>query len=119
MVPLCREAREIAARLLNRAAENGYEYIFWPTSVAETRLRAAESHVRRRFKPACAFIGLKGYQRRDLRRTFATRLIQAGVGIYDVQHLLGHTTTTMTQIYCRLQIEDLAKSVAVFDKEGM
>jgi len=96
MVPLCREAREIAAKFLDRAAKNGHEYVFWGKYEAKSRLRAGESHVRRYFRPACAFIGLKGYQRRDLRRTFATRLIQAGVGIYNVQHLLGHTTPTMT-----------------------
>ncbi|MFN8608836.1 MAG: site-specific integrase [Vulcanimicrobiota bacterium] len=115
-VPLCQEAREIADRLLKRAREHGHEYVFWPESNAQSRLRAAEAHVRRRFRPACEHIGLKGYQRRDLRRTFASRLIQAGVGIFSVQKLLGHTNTNTTQIYCHLQLANLDQAVAVFDK---
>lgn len=115
-VPLCREAGEIAERFLARAAREGYEYLFFSTSKASTRLGAAANHIRRRFKPACEHISLQGYQRRDLRRTFASRLIAAGVGIYTVQKLLGHTNTNTTQIYCQLATADLSASVAVFDR---
>lgn len=37
-----------------------------------------------------------------LRHTFASRLVQAGVSLFKVQQLLGHTTPTMTQRYAKL-----------------
>lgn len=116
-VPLCKEAREIAQDLLREAAEKGHKWLFWADLKGKSRGDAAAAHVRRRFNPACQTIGLSGYHRsRDLRRTFASRLIAAGVGIYQVQKLLGHTTTTTTQIYCQLATADLSASVAVFDQ---
>lgn len=45
------------------------------------------------------------------RHTFATWLIQAGVSIYEVQRLLGHSTIKMTEIYAHLIPDNLQKSV--------
>ncbi len=46
-----------------------------------------------------------------LRHTFASWLIQSGVGIYEVQQLLGHSTIKMTEIYAHLLPNNLQKSV--------
>ena len=40
----------------------------------------------------------------QLRHTYATHLINHGVGIYDVQHLLGHSRTTTTEIYLSFDV---------------
>lgn len=48
---------------------------------------------------------------RDLRRTFATRLVNAGKPIFDVQHLLGHTNPETTMIYARVGMEQLRSTV--------
>ena len=38
----------------------------------------------------------------SLRHTFASWLVQSGVSLYEVQKLLGHTTSAVTQIYSHL-----------------
>jgi len=43
----------------------------------------------------------------SLRHTGATWLVQSGVPIYTVQHILGHSTIQMTQVYSHLEAEDL------------
>jgi site-specific recombinase XerD len=51
----------------------------------------------------------------DLRHTFATRLIQAGVDLYKVQRLLGHKSPSMTQRYAHHWPESLRHAVEVLD----
>ena len=45
-----------------------------------------------------------------LRHTFATHLIQAGVGLVTVRDLLGHRLITSTQIYIHLTAHDLRQA---------
>lgn len=46
----------------------------------------------------------------QLRHTFATHLIKAGVGLVTVRDLLGHRMITSTQIYIHLTAQDLRKA---------
>ena len=48
----------------------------------------------------------------SLRHTFATWLVKAGVSIYEVQKLLGHSNVTITQVYSHLVSEELHSAVA-------
>jgi integrase len=43
----------------------------------------------------------------SLRHTFASWLVQDGVSLYEVQRLLGHSSSKMTEIYSHLQPEQL------------
>lgn len=47
----------------------------------------------------------------DLRHSFASRLVQAGVDLYSVQKLLGHATPIMTQRYAHLADAHLVAAV--------
>lgn len=47
-----------------------------------------------------------------LRHTFASHQVMAGVSLYDVQKLLGHSTPMMTQIYAKLSRDHLLEQVA-------
>ena len=47
----------------------------------------------------------------DLRRTFATRLMGNGVGIYTISQLLGHASVEMTQRYINWEPEDESEAV--------
>jgi integrase len=51
------------------------------------------------FKKAVQLAGLPKIRFHDLRHTFATRLVQSGVDIITVQHLLGHAKISMTARY--------------------
>ena len=61
---------------------------------------------------------LKDFRFHDLRHTFATRLVQAGVDIYKVQKLMRHKSPTMTQRYAHHFSESLRDGVQVLDRAG-
>jgi site-specific recombinase XerD len=46
----------------------------------------------------------------QLRHTFATHLVQEGVGLVTLRDLLGHRQITSTQIYIHLTAQDLRKA---------
>jgi integrase len=55
--------------------------------------------VKKGFKKAVQLAGIQPIRFHDLRHSFATRLIRAGVDIITVQKLLGHSKVTMTERY--------------------
>ena len=59
--------------------------------------------------------GIQDFRFRDMRHTFATRLVLRGVDLYKVQGLLGHKTSTMTQRYAHHSPESLRDGVKVLD----
>lgn len=44
------------------------------------------------------------------RHTYATYLIKGGAGLREVQELLGHSSTSVTEVYTHIDIEDIRKS---------
>jgi integrase len=52
----------------------------------------------------------------DLRHSFASTLINAGVSIYEVQKLLGHSNVTVTQRYAHLASERLHETIKLVDE---
>ncbi|MFQ5585739.1 MAG: tyrosine-type recombinase/integrase [Thermodesulfobacteriota bacterium] len=69
----------------------------------------------RAFYKARERAGVKNFRFHDLRHTFATRLVQAGVDLYKVQKLLRHKTPIMTQRYAHHYPESLRDGVEVLD----
>jgi len=69
-------------------------------NAAGTGPLAADTWVRRVFKPALRAAGIRNFRWKDLRHTYATRLnARNGVGMKTIATLLGHTTTRMTERY--------------------
>ncbi|MDY0122962.1 tyrosine-type recombinase/integrase [Sulfurimonas sp.] len=56
--------------------------------------------------------GLKDVRIHDLRHSFASALVNNGVSLYQVQSLLGHSTSTMTQRYAHLSNESLMSAAS-------
>jgi site-specific recombinase XerD len=52
----------------------------------------------------------------SLRHTYASWLVDRGVGLYDVQKLLGHSTSQLTERYSHLSDERLSNDVKEFEK---
>ncbi len=60
--------------------------------------------------------GITDFRFHDLRHTFASNLVMAGVKIEKVQKLMGHKMIAMTQRYAHLAPGYLAESVRVLDR---
>lgn len=56
----------------------------------------------RDWKPACAYAGVHDARLHDLRHTYASRLVRAGVALLQVSKLLGHGSITTTERYSHL-----------------
>jgi hypothetical protein len=66
------------------------------------------------FEEARNRAGITNFHFHDLRRTFATMLIQNGVDLCKVKELLGHKTLAMTARYSHNCPESLRSSVEVW-----
>lgn len=73
-------------------------------------------HLRRSFRLALSKAKIEEFHFHDLRHTFATRLVQAGIDLYKVQQLLGHKSPIMTQRYAHHYPESLRDGVAILDR---
>ena len=62
---------------------------------------ATYSHIRKRFKDACAAAGVADVRIHDLRRSAMTRAAAAGVPTHVLRDLMGHKTTAMADRYVR------------------
>jgi len=75
-------------------------------------------YLRRAFRLALGKAQIDDFHFHDLRHTFATRLVQAGVDLYKVQRLLGHKSPIMTQRYAHHYPESLREGVEILDQVG-
>ena len=71
---------------------------------------------RKHFESACKRIGLTDFHFHDLRHTFASWLVMAGVPLATVSELLGHKSITMTMRYAHLSPAHKAHAVCSLDK---
>lgn len=73
-------------------------------------------HLRRSFRLSLSKAKIEEFHFHDLRHTFATRLVQAGIDLYKVQQLLGHKSPIMTQRYAHHYPESLRDGVEILDR---
>jgi len=83
---------------------------------SKTHTPLESGHLRRSFRLALEKAQVEEFHFHDLRHTFATRLVQAGVELYKVQRLLGHKSPMMTQRYAHHYPESLRDGVEVLDR---
>ncbi len=69
------------------------------------------SNIRRALTIALDNAKIQDLHFHDLRHTFATRVVQAGIDLYKVQRLLGHKSPIMTQRYAHHYPESLREGV--------
>jgi len=83
---------------------------------SKTHTPLESGHLRRAFRLALKKARIEDFHFHDLRHTFATRLVQAGIELYKVQRLLGHKSPMMTQRYAHHYPESLRDGVEVLDR---
>jgi integrase len=69
-------------------------------------------NVKKRFCAACQRAGIKDFTFHDLRHTFASHLVMAGVDLPTVKELLGHKTLIMTLRYTHLAPSHKVRTVS-------
>jgi site-specific recombinase XerD len=82
---------------------------------SQTQTPLDPDNLRRAFRIAIGKANIVDLHFHDLRHTFATRLVQAGVDLYKVQRLLGHKSPIMTQRYAHHYPESLRDGVEKLD----
>jgi integrase len=69
------------------------------------------------FDSALRRAGIKDFKFHDLRHTFASQMVMAGVDLAAVRELLGHKTLTMTLRYSHLAPSHKVKAVDLLDSK--
>ncbi|HSL05923.1 MAG TPA: site-specific integrase, partial [Nitrospiraceae bacterium] len=88
------------------------DYVFY--NGAENRMDAR--NLLRVFYPVMKKADVKRFRFHDLRHTFATRLVQAGVDIYTVQKLGRWKTISMVMRYAHHHPESLRAGIEILDR---
>lgn len=96
-IPMNDQVIEVLRSLPSRMKS---EYVF-PSKTGKTPLNA-NNFINRAWNPTLTAAGLEDLHWHDLRHTFASRLVMAGVDLRTVQELMGHKTITMTLRYAHL-----------------
>jgi len=74
--------------------------------------------VKTAFNTARNNAGLNDVRFHDLRHTFASRLVQAGIPLYDVMHLTGHKSLEMVQRYSHLAPDYADRAIQALNAIG-
>ncbi len=72
--------------------------------------------VKRSFATACRRAGIVDFRFHDLRHTFASHMVMAGVDITTVKELLGHKTLAMTMRYSHLASSHKTNAVRILEE---
>ena len=70
------------------------------------------------FRKACALVGLDWLHFHDLRHSFATAMIEAGVEVYTVGAVLGHKSAQSTKRYAHHSTAKLAKAINILGRKA-
>lgn len=102
-IPLNREASEVLREWKSCGTDGG---LVFPTYRGKRRV-----DLRKTWAPVLEAAGIQDFRWHDLRHSFASHLVMAGVDLYVVKELLGHSTIVMTERYAHLAPEHRAAAV--------
>jgi integrase len=105
-VPLNREALEVLTAWHARQGKPKSDAFVFPGHDGERMTRIDTS-----WESLMKAAKLKNFRLHDCRHHFASKLVQAGVDLYTVKELLGHSEIAMTERYSHLKPENLRAAV--------
>ncbi len=114
-VPMPKAVRKI---LTKRLASHSSEWVFPDPVGRGQNHQSGHNFTRRRYLPACKVAGIEDAPWHCCRHSFCSHLVQAGVPLYEVGALAGHSNTEMTKRYAHLVPENLRAAVSIFDVWG-
>jgi integrase len=85
-------------------------YVFYDSATSKPY-----GDIKRSFNTALRRAGIRDFHFHDLRHTFSSHLVMAGVDLTTVSRLLGHKTLTMTLRYAHLAPSHMVKAVDILD----
>jgi len=91
--------KEILERRFTQKGES--DYLF------ENQDGDARGYQSKGIRAAIKRAGIEDFKIHDLRHTCASRLVQAGLSLYEIANILGHTDISTTQIYAHLERKDV------------
>lgn len=105
-IPLNSEALDVLTRWKAQAAKDAS--LVFPSPKTGGRM----DNINSSWEELCANAGLADFRFHDLRHSFASKLVMAGVDLNVVRELLGHGDLRMTLRYAHLAPDKLAEAVA-------
>ena len=106
-IPLCERALSVLTALGPK--NSGPVFTFQGRAIKK---------VQTAFEKAREKAGLEDVHFHDLRHTFASRLVQGGVPLFEVMHMTGHKSMKMVQRYAHLAPDYQDKSIRVLNGSG-
>jgi len=110
------ERRDIHMNETVRATLKGIEKISEFVFSSRNGKRIENAQVHNAFKEALRRSKIQDFHFHDLRHTFASNLVMAGVELNDVRELLGHKKMEMTLRYAHLSPKHKGKVVNILDR---
>lgn len=111
IIPLNRAAQQALDELKAYRDEHAPDSAWVFTKRNGERLKSIDGSCVRAFRK----VGIVDFRIHDLRHTFASDLVKAGVSLYTVKTLLGHSSIKQTERYAHLATDALSQAVKVLD----
>ena len=96
---------KLVAQYLASRGSDGVEALF----VSQRRKRLSRRAIQERLTTWCRRLGLTAYHAHQLRHSFGTRLLNAGVPLMVLRDLMGHVSLSTTIGYAKIENETMLR----------